>query len=359
MPDETLRRELRQDALLSLSMQGNLASAVKGHRIAVVGGGGFIGSWMAEVVTAINDEYGGGLRLHLLGRSEAAWASAHPYFAERKDIAFKAMDVRFPFEFPKDTTLVLFAAGIADPRIHASDPVRVYETAIYGMLHTLAAAARLEALTRFVNLSSALVLGSQFQSCAAKETDISVLDFTRPHNVYAEARRAAESLVALYSSQYRLAVSTARAFTFLGPYQAFNAPWAANNFISDALSENKIRVHGDGGTRRSYLYGSDAAVWLLRMLISGEDNQSYNLGGSKPITHSEVASMVARRVAITPDVIFKSQPPVSTRQYDFFPDMSYAQSSLGFYQAFDTEVTIERSMRWHAIRLGRSRLLRF
>lgn len=358
MPDDAVQQALRQDCLASMKLQPTLIDRLAEHRIVVLGGTGFIGTWIAETVAALNDESGARVRVDLFGRSAASWAAAHPHMAAREDVHVKSLDVRSPFELPRDATLVLFAAGVADPRVHASDPIRVHETAVHGMAHALAASTRLEPLQRFVNLSSGLVLGGQMQDRALRESDIGALDFTRVHNVYPESRRAAENLVSLYASQYRIPVSTARAFTFLGPYQSLDVTWAANNFIRDALSGNDIRLHGDGATRRSYLYGSDAAAWLLKILVDGRDGAVYNLGGARPVSHAAVAEIVASCTVPTPRLVYKSRPGATGRRHDFFPDLANVQSMLGLSQAFEIEAAIKRAINWHARRFGVMRRLR-
>jgi nucleoside-diphosphate-sugar epimerase len=349
---------IRQDCLKSLTLQPDLPQRLAHQRIVVIGGTGFVGTWIAETVAALNDELSTQVRLDLVGRSGNAWIAAHPHLASRNDIQLKAVDIRSAFELPPDVTLVLYAAGVADPRVHASEPLRAFETAIIGITNSLAATARLELLRRFVNVSSGLVSGLHTPSGFLKETDIGTLDFTRVHNVYAESRRAAESVVSAYSSQYKIPVSTARAFTFFGPFQTLDAPWAVNNFMRDALSGRDIRLHGDGTTRRSYLYGSDVAVWLLRILIDSVDSAVYNLGGDTPISHAEIANLVAERTAPTPRVVLKSHAVNTGRREDFIPDLQRVHMSLGLRQAFDTADAIDRALRWHAHRLGVSHRLR-
>lgn len=352
------RHAIRQECLASLKLQPKLAQALAGHRISVIGGSGFIGTWLAETVAALNDDLGTRVRVDLLSRSASTWSTDHPHLSARSDVRVQTVDVRSPFEIPPDATLVLFAAGIADPRIHASDPLHVHETALHGLSHALAASARLELLQRFINISSGLVAGSPATEQGLRENHHGALDFTRLHNVYAESRRAGENLVTVYASQHRIPVCTARAFTFIGPYQPLDAPWAANNFLRDALSGNDIRIHGDGTTRRSYLYGSDAATWLLKMLIDGRDGEAYNLGGGEPVSHSEFARLVAANTAPTPQLVYKSQPASSGRRYDFFPDLSHVQDTFGLQQAFGVDEALQRTMLWHARRLGLMRRLR-
>lgn len=354
---EPVHRQLREDCLASLAPHPELRNQLANQHIAVVGGTGFVGSWLAETIAALNDDLGCNAHIHLLGRSASSW-HANRRHLERADVSVHATDVRSPFELPRQTTLVLFAAGIADPRIHASDPHQVFQTNVYGLDNALAAAARLESIQRFVNLSSGLVLGEALPAQALSEHDLGLLDFTRFHNLYAESRRIAESLACAYAGQYRIPLSTARAFTFLGPYQTLDAPWALNNFIRDALMGQEIRIHGDGSTARSYLYGSDVATWLLKTLVSGRDGEVYNVGGNEAVSHGKAAQWVADRTVPTPKLLYKSRPRESGRSHAFYPDITHTTKALGVSPVFDVPAAIERSMRWHAHHIGAARFLR-
>ena len=354
---DDMQQQLRADCLTTLAGLSGLPSKLAGHRIAVIGGTGFVGTWLAEAVATLNDDLDSRVQIDLFGRGAGLWYDTRAHL-KRSDINLHVLDARSPFELPRDTTVVLFAAGIADPRTQASDPHRVFQTNVYGLEHSLTAAARLENIHRFVNLSSGLVLGSALPRRALTEMDLGILDFTRFHNLYAEARRAAESLACAYAGQHRIPVSTARAFTFLGPYQALDAPWAVNNFIRDALSGNDIRIHGDGKTQRSYLYGSDVAGWLLKVLVEGQDGEIYNIGGVEPVAHGQAASLVAEQTSPAPQLIYKSQPRDEGRNHDFYPDVTHTTQALGVQSNFAVPTAIERSMRWHATQLGVRRLVR-
>ena len=339
-------KQTQEDCLMSLKLQPELGAQIKGQSIAIIGGTGFVGTWIAEMVAIINDKFDGNITLELLGRSTALWATKHPHLC-RDDIVLRAQDVRSPFSLRGDTTLVIYAAGIADPSVHASDAYKVYQTNVAGIENALHAASRLPLIARFLNISSGLaVAGSTTE--AISERDIGILDFTRIQNMYAQSRRTAESLACIFGDQYRIPITTARAFTFIGPYQSFDAPWAINNFIRDAINGNDIRIRGDGSTRRSYLYGSDAAVWLLKIAVAGKSGAIYNVGGKEAISHSEVAHALVKLCKKKSDVVFTGQSASVDRKYDFFPDVSYGNSSLNLNQAFNIKLSLERSIQWHS-----------
>ena len=120
-----------------------------------------------------------------------------------------------------------------------------------------------------------------------------------------------------------------------------------NNFVRDALTGQNIVLYGDGSTRRSYLYGSDAAAWLLGIMLNGEDGEVYNVGGLRPYSHREVAEMVASKCTENPKIVYKYQRDLTGRSYDFLPDLTKTQAKLGLSQVVELEDAINRVMNWY------------
>lgn len=344
--------ELRQDCLRSCAEQADVRAGLARQHIAVTGGTGFLGSWIAETVAALNDEFGLGIVLELLARDIRDWPQQRPHLASRLDIRLRSQDVRSPFEFSKNTSFVVHAAGIPNNRVHASDPQRVFETTVAGIGNTLEAAAKLDGLCRVVNVSSCLVSGRPAEGGALKESDAYPSAVGQLHSVYADAKRAAETLATIYRSQYRLPVSTVRPFTFAGPYQELDRPWAINNFFRDLVTKNEIRIHGRGDARRSYLYGSDAAWWTLAALVNGTDGGVYNLGSSSVVSHLQLADLICRRFGNGTRYITNTAPAISPAQDDLYPDTSHVQRSLGVSESHGIEYIVDKIVTWSAVRSG-------
>lgn len=340
--------EFRGDCLLAASARDDVREELKNQHIAITGGTGFLGSWIAETVAAMNDEYDLGISLDLYARNIADWAKKYPHLASRSDIRTFSQDVRSPFAFDAKTSYVIHAAGIPDSRVHASDPLRVHQTTIYGMNHTLEAASQLPGLKRLLNVSSCLVNGTPNRAGALTESDCFPTKSGELHTVYREAKRAAESLCSAYRSQFRLPVSTVRPFTFVGPYQELDRPWAINNFMLDAIHGADIRIHGDGSAQRSYLYGSDAAWWTLVALTNGDDGQVYNLGNGRPITHLELAKMISGLTSTKVQSVIGKPVTVQQQPDDLYPDISHTQKMLGTAQTCSLEQAINKTYRWYS-----------
>ncbi len=340
--------EIRQDCLLACAAQPEIRTALGLQHIAVTGGTGFLGTWMAETITALNDEYHLGMTLDLYARNVNNWAQKYPHLAQRSDIHLKSQDVRSPFEFARNTNFVVHAAGLPNNRVHSSDPLRVYQTTMSGIHNALEAASQLDNLLRFVNVSSCLVSGPPNRPGPLAETDYYPMPCGQLHTVYAEAKRAAENLAAIYRSQFRMPVITVRPFTFAGPYQELDRPWALNNFLRDVLTGSDIRIHGDGLARRSYLYGSDAAWWVMAALVNGIDGAVYNVGSPTVVTHLELVKRIGEHVSPKPRVVLNTVPSKKGQQDDLFPNLTIIQNSLGVTQTCSLEQTIYKTWRWYA-----------
>jgi dTDP-glucose 4,6-dehydratase len=165
-----------------------------------------------------------------------------------------------------------------------------------------------------------------------------------------KAKRLAETLCVAYRNQHRLPIVNARPFAFVGPYQLLDRPWAINNFIRDALQGGPIRIQGDGETVRSYMYGSDMAWWLLRILVRGAVGASYNVGSSRGVTLAQLAEMVAGGLPKRPRVLLGVSPVQRLHRSRLVPDVGLAQDTLGLKQTVDLETALRRTIWWHESR---------
>jgi len=337
--------EIRQDCLLACAGQPDVRSKLGLQHISVTGGTGFLGTWIAEMVAALNDEHRLGVTIDLYARNVNDWAQKYPHLSKRVDIRLKLQDVRSPFEFARNTNFVVHAAGIPNNRVHASDPLRVQQTTLLGLNNALEASTQLDNLSRFLNVSSCLVSGTPNRTGALTESDYFPIPCGQLHTVYLEAKRAAENLASIYRSQFRLPISTIRPFTFAGPYQELDRPWALNNFLRDVLTGSDIRIHGAGNARRSYMYGSDAAWWTLAALVNGTDGGNYNVGSPTAISHLELVKLIGEHASPKPHVVLNTML-TNQGEDDLYPDVTFTQKSLGVTQTCSLEQTVSKTWRW-------------
>jgi len=256
--------------------------------------------------------------------------------------------VRHLAELPRETNWLVQAAATPDNRFHASSPVETMSAIVEGTASVIRALDPLSDFRRMLYLSSGYVYGAQpWELAAAPETFAGAPALGAASAAYSEAKRCAETLCASARSQKRVPVATARLFAFLGPYQALDTPWAANNFLNDALSGRPIRIQGDGETVRSYMYGSDMAFWLLRLLTADEPGRAWNVGSPEAVTLRELAQLIAARVDPAPEIRLHAATHAAAPRTRFVPSVEAARASLGLDLRVPLADAVEKTIRWH------------
>ncbi|MBI4432098.1 MAG: NAD-dependent epimerase/dehydratase family protein [Candidatus Omnitrophica bacterium] len=322
--------------------------ALKGETVLITGGTGFMGTWLAEMIATLNDHFGFGTKLFLLsGRANNLSARA-PHIAVRPDVTLIERDIRGLMEIPQEVSWIIHAAGNPDNRVYASEPLRGIEVITRGTAAVLDCATRLPNLKKMLNVSSASIYGNQPDNLEKiSEGFFGNLDCASVMSSYAEAKRFAETLCTVYRSQHRLPLVCARPFAFIGPYQMLDRPWAVNNFMRDALLGGAIRILGDGQTVRSYMYPSDMAFWLLRILTDGVPGQNYNVGSPEGVTLLALAEKIADLFPDKPRIASHLLPPGKAQRSRLVPDISLAQNSLGLEITVDLDTAIKRTILWN------------
>ncbi|MEI6986333.1 MAG: NAD-dependent epimerase/dehydratase family protein [Rhodospirillaceae bacterium] len=339
---------LYDDCARSLGNQGAAAlSPLRHGTLVITGGTGFVGLWMATLCAFLNDCHGFNLKLVLTARRYGRLVTAAPHLVGRADLRFVSADIRQFIEMPSETSWIIHAAGTPDSRIHLSSPMETMAVIAEGTYRILRVAEQCDNLRMMLHLSSALVYGTQPLDMASLPEDFTgTLNPAAVTSAYAEAKRYSEALCVSARSQSRTPLIITRPFTFLGPFQSLEAPWALNNFLYSALHNQPLKVLGDGRSVRSHFYGSDMAFLLLRILSGGRSGGLYNLGHPIGTTLSELAELVVRVAGVQLDIRYNTagRQIAASR---LIPDMTRCHHDFGFTSTFTLTEAIERTLAWN------------
>lgn len=339
---------IREDCERVFKSSSNQLEELNNSSVLIAGGTGFVGLWLVEFLSFLNDSFNSGIEIHLLSRNRERFLSAVPHVTNRRYINFIRNDVRSVSELPRNLNYIIHAAGNPDNRAHSTRPFDTITTIAEGTSALLRAADRVANLKMFISLSSGNVYGVQPESVDKIREDFTgFVSSTDLNAVYAEAKRYSESLITAARGEMRLPVCIVRPFSFLGPYQAKDAPWATNNFIFDALHGRSIRILGDGTTIRTIMYGADLALWILTIMVKTMTGRVYNVGSDEGKTLYELASMVSSCFSPRPDVLLNCSMAGTIPNNRIVPDISLACSEFGLKIYTDIKTTIERTIIWN------------
>lgn len=343
----------RCDCLRILEGREQTLEPLRNSALVVVGGTGFVGTWIAELIAALNDEHQFGVTLSLLSRKPNIFADRVPHLAKRSDVNLVRSDVRHLGDFPMDADWVIHAAADPDVRTHASTPLETASVIVDGTMAVVRIAERLSRIKQILYLSSGLIGGPQPAFGPGVKENVQGAPLPTASFIYANAKRFAESICSAARVQSRIPVVIARPFSFIGPYQSLDTPWAQTTFLSDALHGNSIRVLGDGQVIRSYLYGSDAAYWFLRILIASQSGDVVNVGSSVAITLQDLAIEIAKNFNPAPEILFNTSSIASARSAQLLPDSSHANNDYGLSVLTPFEQAVRLTVEWHQMAASR------
>jgi dTDP-glucose 4,6-dehydratase len=320
---------------------------MRGGRLFITGGTGFIGCWLLESFACANERLALGAEALVLTRNPAVFARKAPHLASRADIRFHAGDVR-DFEFPAGPfSHVIHAATEASAQLNDQQPAVMLETIVAGTRRALDFSARCGAKC-FLLTSSGAVYGPQPPAVSHLAEDYpGGPDVSNPQSAYGEGKRMSELLCAIQARQQGLEVKIARCFAFAGPYLPLDIHYAIGNFIRDAMAGGPIKVNGDGTPYRSYLYAADLAIWLWTILFRGSSNRPYNVGSRRPVTIAETAAAVSRTLPGNLPVEIAQRPVPGRSAARYVPDTARAERELGLREWVPLDEAIRRTAQWN------------
>jgi dTDP-glucose 4,6-dehydratase len=328
---------------------------LRGEQIFITGGTGFYGCWLMETFCHINRSLGLHARATVLTRDPAAFAARAPHLCADPGLTILRGDVR-DFVFPTGTFRFVIHAATDVAREASVDPRDMLSTLVSGTQRALEFAVS-HGAKRFLLTSSGAVYGRQ-------PADIVHLPESYPgapdpldfRSLYAEGKRTAEQLCAIFSNNHGLDCAIARCWSFRGAHLALDKHFAIGNFIGDALAGRLIHIKGDGHAWRSYLYGSDLAIWLWTMLFNAPSLLPINVGSADEVSIFELAETVSSVLnasgGIQVDRAFDPAGAVSR----YVPSVDRAWQTMGLRQTVTLSETIRRTASWHQQRASPSLL---
>ena len=339
--------KLASDLEFIVANTAGLWEELRGERLFITGGTGFFGCWLVESFCFVNHMLRLGAEATILTRNPQAFARKCPHLASDTAVTLQAGDVR-SFSYPDgEYSYVIHAATEASAKQASEVPLEMLSTIIAGTEHTLEFAAA-HGTRKFLLTSSGAVYGKQpVDVTHVPESYSGAPDPLDTSNVYAEGKRTAELLCALYQSRASLECKIARCWAFCGPHLPLNQHFAIGNFIGDVLAGRPIQIEGDGTPRRSYLYAADLAVWLWTMLFRGPGLVPFNVGSAHDVSILELAQTVATTLKPQTVIRVAQQAATGTAPQRYVPCVDRAREVLGLRQTVGLEECIRRTAQWY------------
>lgn len=334
------------DLDLVLSLTPSFWSRYQGARLFITGGTGFIGNWLVQTVQRANDVLDSRIELIVLSRDPKRAQNHHSNVFRRPDIQLIQGDVT-SFAAPEGPLdLCIHAATDVANSAQGHDQLHLFDSIVTGTRRVLDISQQ-KGVSRFLLASSGAVYGTQPPDLElVSEAYAGAPCPEQLSAAYGHGKRVAEWLSCSYAAQGNLDIIIARIFALLGPGIPLNGPFAAGNFIRDALAQAPILIQSDGRTIRSYLYMADLCVWLFRLLESGQSGEAYNVGSESSLSILDLANQIAKNADSVSSIEVLLPGNASSLPARYVPNTSKARQSLQLSEYTSLQSALLKSLEW-------------
>jgi dTDP-glucose 4,6-dehydratase len=202
-------------------------------------------------------------------------------------------------------------------------------------------AIRVTPVERFILISSSEVYGT------AVRVPMDEAHPLNPRSPYAGTKAGADRLAYSYWTTYELPIVIVRPFNNYGPRQ--HPEKVLPRFITQALAEEPLTVHGDGHASRDWLYVGDdaeaiqAAIDVPLESIAGE---VINIATGVDISVGDIAAKVLEALGKPPDLVANiAERPGQVDRHIGSTDK--AERLLGWCARTSFEQGLERTVAWY------------
>lgn len=313
---------------------------IKGKKIFITGGAGFIGSTLIGKLVEENE-------IIVFDNLDSNTLKSQP-FANHKNLTQvrgDILDVEHLIKSAEGSQVFVHAAAIAGIDNTTKNPVRTMTVNMIGTANALAAAHNAGSVERFLEFSTSEVFGSR--AYRVEEIDSTTTGAVGEARwTYAVSKLAGEHLTHAYHREYSLPTVTVRPFNIYGPGQTGEG--AISIMIRKALKNEDIYIFGDGSQIRAWCYIDDMIEALMRsMSIKNAIGESFNIGNARAVTTIfGLAETICRVLNSKSKIVFKDALSADIELR--IPRVDKAKELIDFEAKVDLEEGLIHTAEWIA-----------
>lgn len=309
---------------------------LKGKKILVTGGAGFIGSHLSEKIREMGNDVTilDNLTITESNLSLLESKGINKIIADISDYKLMLAEI-------KNFDIVFHLAAMNRAVKSIDNPVKSNLVNVTGTLNVLEA-CRKNGIKKLINISSSSVYGSSNLFPRKEENEL------KPTHPYAAGKLAGEHYARIYYELYGLETVTLRYFSVYGPRQLGTIEHAAviPKFIHRILNNREIEIYGSGKQKRSFTYVGDTVDATIKASAVKEAvGNIFNISSEEEISISRLVNLIEE---ITGKKAMVKNISAINGEVDINPsDISKAKRILGFTAATSIREGLMKTVEWY------------
>ncbi len=312
-----------------------MSGMLKGKKILVTGGCGFIGSHIVEKLL----EYGAKVTVLdnlYTGKEENLAGCCSRVTMVREDIRNRKVLAKLL----RGTEFVCHQAALRSVPKSVECPEEYHDVNVTGTFHLLLE-AKTARVKRVVFASSSSVYGDR-TDFPERETDL-----PKPVSPYAATKLLCEHYGYLFSKLYKLGVVGLRYFNVFGPRQSLENQYAVvvPKFITTLLRKERPPIYGDGTQERDFTYIENVVTANILALSKEKiEGEIFNVALGKPYSVNGLFSALQKIIGtkVTPRYLAVRRGDVYKTQ----ADTRKLRLVLGLKKQISFEEGLSRTVSW-------------
>ena len=312
---------------------------ITNKKIVITGGGGFIGTTLAERLVKDN-------QIVILDTNLERNSFAFSELKDNKNIVTAKVDIldmEQMSRFTQDAQIVVHMAAVLGVQEVIHRTSYTLDVNYMGTSNLLKALLNNPHCERIVVFSTSEIFGANAFHVA--ENSDSLLSSAQDVRwCYCLSKLAAEHLTFSYFREKGLPAVVVRPFNVFGPKRV--GDHVVLRFILKALRNEDLEVYGDGTQIRAWCYIDDFCDALLQCLeVKQVNGQAFNIGNPRnTFTIYSLAKIIVSLCNSKSKIVFKA---LDFKDIDLrVPDTSKARDLLGFAPKIELEEGLSRTIGW-------------
>lgn len=262
---------------------------LKGKKILITGGLGFIGSNLAHKCL----ELGAEVTIYdcLDPRSGGNLYNVHDIHDSVKLAYHDILDFDRVTQYIINRDIIINCAASTSHPFSMREPWIDLDVNSRGVINLLEAIRRFNRDVKFIHLGTSTQLGKlQYQPADEKHPEF-------PTDIYSANKSVSEKYVLIYANAYNISASVIRLANVFGPRASIHSPeFTFNNyFIGLALQGKDIMVFGKGNQKRNAIYVDDAIAAIILASQTEEVNgETFFAVADQHYTVAQIAEATVR-----------------------------------------------------------------